>query len=63
MNFNIAQTLADVAGERPDDIALVLGENGRYKEYSFKDLHKTRAAGHAYGAAVAGVSSSHLCSF
>ncbi len=39
MNFNIAQTLADVAAQRPGDIALVQGRGGRYQQYSFAELH------------------------
>ncbi len=43
MNFNIAHTLADVARDRPDEIALVQGKEGRYQEYSFKELRKQSA--------------------
>lgn len=39
MNFNIAHTLADVAVQRPEEIALIQGSEGRYQEYTFKELH------------------------
>ncbi|MEN8256710.1 MAG: fatty acid CoA ligase family protein [Thermodesulfobacteriota bacterium] len=43
MNFNIAQTFADVAAERPAEVALVQGKRGRYQECTFKDLHEQSA--------------------
>lgn len=43
MNFNIAQTLADVVGQRPEKIALVQGKAGKYKQYSFKELYEQSA--------------------
>lgn len=43
MNFNIAQTLAEVAAQQPDEIALVQGRNGHYSQDTFAELRDLTA--------------------
>ncbi|PLX48819.1 MAG: peptide synthase [Desulfobulbaceae bacterium] len=43
MNFNIAQTLADVASRRPDEIALIQGRAGHYSRCTFAELRACTA--------------------
>lgn len=43
MNFNIAQTLADVASRRPDEIALIQGRAGHYNRCTFAELRTCTA--------------------